>query len=158
MKVQRFTILVLLGIVFLAPVFGEEKVVSLPDAIGIKEIVSATVIHSPKGFSSQEDRVTSYVTNRETLDSFLKVLSDFPSKGGVHKQWPKDIAHWRIYIHGKDKKVVALNVYGYSLQSPIDATFSSSANDPKNTKLMKLLNAMLKTRKRANKPDAGDGK
>ena len=149
MKAKRLTVISLLGLLCLAPALcaEAEDTASLPDAIGIKEIVSATVIHSPKGFRSQDGRTTSYVTNRATLGPLLKLLSDFPSKGGLYKMWPGDIVHWRVYIHGKNQKIVAINVYGYSLQSPLDATFSPSGSDPKNSKLMTLLKAMLKSTK-----------
>ncbi len=154
MKAQRFTVLVLVGFFCLASVCSEareDKAVSLPDAIGIKNIVSVTVIHSPKGLSNQEGRVTSFVTDRETLGSFLKLLSGFPSKGGINKSWavhPDKMPNWRLYVHGDKDKVVALNIHGYYLQSPLDYTYVFSDTDPKNTNLMKLLDAMLTPKKK----------
>ena len=148
MRALRFALpILLLGLVSLVRASAEEMV-SLSDAVGIEEIVSATVIHSPKGFASTDGRATAYVNDRESLDSLLKVLSDVPSRGGSYKSWPGDIPHWRVYVHGKDRKAVALDVYGYSLQSPIDATFSPSKSDPKNGELMKLLQKMLKAKEK----------
>lgn len=150
MKMQRVMVLIVLGLAWLPSAFAEKKAVSLPDAIGIKKIVSVTVIHSPKGLYSQEGRMTSFVANRETLRSFRKLLSTFPSKGGIHKMWavhPDKMPNWRLYIHGDNNKVVALNVHGYYLQSPSDSTYVFSDTDPKNTKLMKLLQAMLNSKK-----------
>ena len=158
MKAQRFTVLILLGFLCLTLALGAKKgtekkarAVSLTDAIGIKNIVTATIIHSPNGFSSQEGRTACYVSDRKKLASLLSLLSDFPSKGGRFKSWPEDISHWTLYIHGSNDKVIALSIYGYSLQSPVDGSFSPSANDPQNRKLMKLLGKMLEPKKKANK-------
>ena len=147
MKLPRFAIIVLLGFVCLNPVLAE-KISPLPDAIGIKHITFATVIYSPKGFSSQGGRVAAYINDQKQLESLLELLSHFPSQGGEYKKWPKDIAHWHVYIHDSNKKIIALNIYNHSLQSPIDNSFSSSADDSQNTKLMKLLKEMLKSNKK----------
>ena len=53
--------------------------------------------------------------------------------------WPKDVRHRRVYLHANSGKVFALNIYGHSLQSPLDTTFLTIVKDPQNTRLMKLL-------------------
>ena len=119
--------------------------ISLADAIGIKSLGFVTVTYSPTGFLRQ-DHVTAYINDQRRLESLLEVLSHFPAKGGTYKSWPPGIARWLVCMHGK--KVIVLNIYNYSLQSPIDGSFSSSTDDPQNTKLMKLLKEMLKSNKR----------
>ncbi len=119
------------------------KAISLTDALDIKEFIFVTIIHSPKG--SQEARIASYVTNRAKLSSLRKYLSEFPSRGGVFERLPKDGDHWMIYIHDKDKKIAALELYQGLLQSPVDRSFVSNAKDPSNSELMKVLIDMLQT-------------
>jgi len=149
MKTMQFAVLVVLGLFPFTFALGAEegdKLPMLPDAIGITNIVSATVIHSPKGFHSPDGRVTTYVTNGEMLGSLLERLSHFPAKRGARVQWPANADHWRVYIHGKDGKVISLNVLETGLQSPFDFTLVSSMNDPQNTELMKLLHAILQAK------------
>ena len=50
-----------------------------------------------------------------------------------------------IYIHDKDKKIAALELYQGLLQSPVDRSFVSNAKDPSNSELMKVLIDMLQT-------------
>ena len=121
--------------------------VMLPDALGMKEIVSATVIHSPKGFSSPDGRTTSYVSDREALRSLLDLLSSYPAKGGKFKDFPANTDHYRIFLHGKDNRVIALDIYASSLQSPLDGSFSDNPTDPNRDQIKKLLEVMMGTKK-----------
>lgn len=112
---------------------------TLTDSLGIEKVNAATVIDSPYGFSNYRVRTTTFVTDQKTLGALHKVIGKFPAKGGVFKDWPKDIRHRRIYLHANDRKVISLDIYGHSLQSPLDATFSAPEDDPHSTELMKLL-------------------
>ena len=112
---------------------------TLTESLGIEKINAATVIDSPFGFSNYRVRKTTFVTDQKTLGALHKVLGKFPAKDGVFKDWPEDIRHRRIYLHANDRKVISLDIYGHSLQSPLDATFSAPEDDPQNTELMKLL-------------------
>jgi hypothetical protein len=116
-----------------------DKAATLTESLGIKKINAATVIDSPYGFSNYRVRTTTFVTDQKTLGALHKVLGKFPAKGGVFKSWPKDIRHRIIYLHTNDPKVISLNIYGHSLQSPLDATYSAPEDDPHSTELMKLL-------------------
>ena len=117
----------------------------LAESLGIEKINTATVIHSPHGFSNQRKRTTAFLTDPKTLAAMHKLLGKCPAKGGVFKDWPEGTAHRRIYLHVNDKKVISLDVYGHSLQSPLDATFSAPEDDPQNAELMKLFERIDQT-------------
>jgi hypothetical protein len=116
-----------------------DRAETLTEALGIEKLSSATVIHSPRGFSNPRERTTAFITDQQTLAAMHKLLGKFSARGGVFKQWPEDIGHRRIYLHANDKKVISLDIYGHSLQSPLDATFSALRGDPQNTELVKLV-------------------
>jgi hypothetical protein len=127
----------------------------MTDALQITDIVSATVIHSPKGRYSRDGRVTSYVTDPVFLHSLHTLLSRTPAKGGKFKDFPAEVDHWRVYVHGKNS-IVALDVYAYSLQSPIDASFPASAADPSGDQLKRLLETILEPLEEGQHPARGD--
>lgn len=129
----------LLTIDFSAYAVDAEDAATLTESLGIKKINSATVVHSPHGFSNQRKRTTAFITNQKTLAAMHKLLAKLPAEGGVSKDWPEHIGHRRIYLHANDQKVISLNIYGHSLQSPLDATFSAPESDPQNAELTKLL-------------------
>jgi hypothetical protein len=150
MNTQRIAVFFLFGLLLLAGAgrAEDEKLLRLADAMGIKKIDRVTVVWFPQGCASREGGVAAVVDSRELLDALLARLAGFPAKGGAHKDFPSELSHWIVYIHGSNQKITAFDIYGFSLQSPLDATFSPSATDDlKNSELMKLLQRMVPSAK-----------
>jgi hypothetical protein len=121
---------------------------SLTDVIGAGNPGFATIVYFPKGRGVFRDNVAVYVNEYHTLSSLLELLSYFPAQGGTYKNWSQETPCWLICLHYTNKKTVVLPVYNYYLKSPVDGTFSPSIKDPKNTRLLKLLNEILESNKK----------
>ena len=121
--------------------------ISVIDALDIKRLSFATILYSPNG-NSHQGRMTVNVEDYHTLEFLLELLSYFPAKDGRYKKWPHSTPYWRICLHENNKKMIVLYIYNHLLKSPIDGSFSPSIDDPKSSKIMKLLNGIIESEKR----------
>ncbi len=123
------------------PAYAQEetKIKSVLEGTNIKKIVYVTAIYSPKGIRKNEDRVSVFINNPKILKQLEEVLAHYPVESGTYKRVPLHLPYWKVYIEGESRKIIALDIYGVIVKSPLNATVIYSPQDRGSRKLLQVL-------------------